>query len=139
MSKTQYIRLIGSHHRRIARFILRSSFILFNFSNLFVLVTDRHGYVRALLGVKGDIFNLMPIAQLLEMPMELQDQVRKAWKADDGQLEVILQYWLTEKDVVKDLAALRIALEGLKQGYFLETIVFFREAGLTFDWEVVWS
>lgn len=95
--------------------------------------------MRALLGVKGDIFNLMPIAQLLKMPMELQDQVRKAWKADDGQLEVILQYWLTEKDVVKDLAALRIALEGLKQGYFLETIVFFREAGLTFDWEVVWS
>ena len=87
--------------------------------------------MRALLGVKGDIFNLMPIAQLLVMPMELQDQVKKAWKGDDEQLEVILRYWLKEKDVVKDLAALRIALEGLKQGYFLETIVLFREAGQT--------
>ena len=87
--------------------------------------------MRALLGVKGDIFNLIPIAKLLEMPMELQDQVKKAWKRDDEQLKAILQYWLKEKDVVKDLAALRIALEGLKEGYFLETIVLFREAGQT--------
>ena len=66
--------------------------------------------------MKGEIFNLMPIAQMLEMPGESADEVLKSWKDEDNQLEIILQYWLKDRDVVKDLVAFRKDLEGLKQG-----------------------
>ena len=77
--------------------------------------TDLCGYVRNLLGVERAIFNLMPIAQLLKMPEESMGQVMKCWKDEDEQLEIILQHWLKENDVVKDHASLRKDLEGLKQ------------------------
>ena len=43
-------------------------------------------------------------------------QVMKSWKDEDEQLEIILQQWMAENDVVKDLATLRKDIEGLKQG-----------------------
>ena len=77
--------------------------------------TDLCGYVRSLLGVEGAIFNLIPIAQLFEMPEEPMSQVTKCWKDEDEQLELILQHWSQRKDVVEDLSALRKALESLQQ------------------------
>ena len=77
-------------------------------------VTDLHGYVRGILDVVGSTFNLIPIAQVLKMPEESLDQVKNKWKDDDQQLEVILQHWLKDKNVVDDHAALRKDLESLK-------------------------
>ena len=75
--------------------------------------------------MEGAIFNLMPIAQVLKMPEETLDQVKEKWNDEDQQLDVILQHWLRDKDVIQDLAALRKDLEILKlegtslQGFFL--------------------
>ena len=41
------------------------------------LVTDLHGYVRGLLSVQGAIFNLLPIAQVLNIPAEVVDRIIK--------------------------------------------------------------
>ena len=71
--------------------------------------------MRSLLGVERAIFNLVPIAQLLKTPEESMGQVMKSWKDEDEQLEIILQQWMKENNVVKDLATLRKDLEGLKQ------------------------
>ena len=79
------------------------------------LVTDLHGYVRGLLGLQGAVFNLLPIAQVLNIPVEVVDRIIKLWKDDDKQMELILQHWL-EKNSAEELAALRKALEGLEQG-----------------------
>ena len=77
--------------------------------------TDLCGYVRSLLCVEGAIFNLIPIAQLLEMPEESMNQVAKCWNDEEEQLELILQHWSKNNDVVEDLAALRKDLESLQQ------------------------
>lgn len=74
------------------------------------------GYVRGLLGVDGAIFNLVPIAQVLKMPEDEMDQVIKSWEDDDQQLQVILDYCRRDKDALESLAALRKAMESLKQG-----------------------
>ena len=80
------------------------------------MVSDLHGYVKGLLGVEGTIFNLRPFAQALDIPTKAMDQVMKSYNDDDQQLEVILNHWSKEKDVPENLAALRKALEGIKQG-----------------------
>ena len=77
--------------------------------------TDLCGYVRSLLAVQGAIFNLIPIARLLEMPEESTNKVVKCWKDEDEQLELILQHWSKKNHVVEDLAALRKDLESLQQ------------------------
>ena len=64
--------------------------------------------------MEGAIFNLMPIAQLLKMPEETLDQVKGKWNDEDQQLDVILQHWFRDKDVVEDLVDLRKDLERLK-------------------------
>lgn len=79
------------------------------------LVTDLHGYVIGLLGVQGAIFNLLPIAQVLNIPAEVVNRIIKLWKDDDQQMELILQHWL-EKNSAEELTALRKAMEGLEQG-----------------------
>ena len=71
--------------------------------------------MRSLLGVERAIFNLVPIAQLLKTPEESMGEVMKSWKDEDEQLEIILQQWMKENNVVKDIATLRKDLEGLKQ------------------------
>jgi len=75
---------------------------------------DPRGYIRSLLGVEGAVFNLIPIAQLLEMSDESIGLIMRSWKDEDEQLEIILQYWLEKNDVEKDLATLRKKLEGLQ-------------------------
>ena len=74
-----------------------------------------HGYVRGLLSVQGAIFNLLPIAQVLNIPPEVVDRIIKLWKNDDQKMEIILQHWL-KKNSAEELAVLRKALEGLEQG-----------------------
>ena len=90
---------------------------LLNVTNLSVslIFTDLCGYVRSLLGVDTAIFNLMPVTQLLKTPDDSMGQVMKCWKDEDEQLEIVLQNWRKENDMVKDLATLRKDLEGLKQ------------------------
>ena len=72
--------------------------------------------MRGLLGVEEAIFNVIPFAQALDIPTKAMDQVTKSCNDDNQQLEVILNHWSKEKDVPENLAALRKALEGIKQG-----------------------
>ena len=72
--------------------------------------------MRGLLGVEEAIFNVIPVAQELDIPTEAMDQVVKSCNDDDQQLEVILNHWSKEKDVPESLAALRKTLEGIKKG-----------------------
>ena len=72
--------------------------------------------MRSVLGVKGAIFNPLPIARLFKTPEEVMDQIVKSWKDEDEQLEIILQHRLKANDVVEDLTALGKVLEGLNQG-----------------------
>ena len=83
------------------------------------IFTDLCGYVRSLLGVERDIFNLKPIAQKLKTPEELMNQITKSLKDEDGNLEMILQHWLKENDVIEDLAIFRKHLEDLHEKGFL--------------------
>ena len=82
---------------------------------LSVFFTDLCGYVRSLLSVEGDIFNVKPIAKLLKAPDELMnDVVMKSWKDEERQLETILQHW-KKHNVVEDRATLGKVLGDLKQ------------------------
>ena len=78
------------------------------------LFSDLCGYVRSLLGVEGAIFNVIPVAKLLEMPEESMNHLTKYQKDENKQLEKILQHWSQKKNTV-DLASLRKDLESLKQ------------------------
>lgn len=78
------------------------------------LFSDLCGYVRSLLGVEGAIFNVIPVAKLLEMPEESMNHLTKYQKDENKQLEMILQHWSHKKNAV-DLASLRKDLESLKQ------------------------
>ena len=80
------------------------------------LAADLNGYVLELLGAKGEICNLLPIARKLMMPEESIDRIVKCWKDEDQQLEKIVQFWVTKKDILEDHQALRQDLEGLQQG-----------------------
>ena len=73
------------------------------------------GYVRSLLGVEEAIFNVIPVAKLLEMPEESMNEVTTCWKGEGEQLDIILKHWLREKNMVEDLPHLRKSLENLKQ------------------------
>ena len=77
--------------------------------------TELCGYVRSLLGVEGAIFNVIPIAKLVEMPEESLNRLTKSQKDENEQLEIVLQHWLKRNNVVEGLAALRKNLESLKQ------------------------
>ena len=63
----------------------------------------------------GAIFNVIPIAQLLNMPEESINQLTKSKKDEDEQLEIVLEHWSKENSIVEDLATLRKALESLKR------------------------
>lgn len=76
---------------------------------------DLCGYVRNLLGVNGAIFNLARIAEMLEMHEVPIHHVTNSMKDEDEQLEIILQHWWENNDMVEDLPAFRIGLESLKQ------------------------
>ena len=80
----------------------------------FFFITELCGYVRSLLGVEGAIFNVIPIANLLEMPEESTKHLTKSNKDENEQLEIILQHWSKKNNVVEDLATLRKDLESLK-------------------------
>ena len=73
------------------------------------------GYVGSLLGVEGDIFNVMPIAKLLGMPEDSKNDLTSSQRDENEQLKIILQHWSNKNNVVEDLSALREALESLKQ------------------------
>ena len=79
------------------------------------LVTDLHGYVKGFLGVNGEVFNVIPIAEALTLPEKILHEIKEKWSDDECQLEVIV-HWLKQTDVFESLAFLRKALEGLKQG-----------------------
>ena len=72
-------------------------------------------YVRSLLGVEGDVFNVMPIAKLLGMPEDSKNDLTSSQRDENEQLKIILQHWSNKNNVVEDLSALREALESLKQ------------------------
>jgi len=59
----------------------------------------------------------MPIAaKLLETPDQAKNEILKSWKDDDAQLETILKHRFNKDDLaIKDLAALREDLEGLRK------------------------
>ena len=69
-----------------------------------------------LMGAKGEICNILPIAHKFMMPKRLVDQVLRSWKNEDQQLELMLQYWMNENEVLDDHQALRKDLEGLQHG-----------------------
>ena len=79
------------------------------------LFTDLYGYVRSLLGVEEAIFNVMPLAQSLNLPEELINQIKGSWKDEDEQLRILLAHFVKGSDMEKDLAAVRKGLEGLEQ------------------------
>lgn len=93
----------------------------------FAIFTDLCGYVRSLLEVEKDVFNLKPIAQKLKTPDELVNQITKSLKDEDENLDMILQHWLKENDVVEDLSVLRKHLEDLQEKgfHFLKLFNFF--------------
>ena len=70
--------------------------------------------MRSLLRVEGAIFNVTPLAKLLEMPEESMNHLTKSQKDENEQLEMILLRWSQKKNTV-DLASLRKDLESLKQ------------------------
>ena len=63
----------------------------------------------------GAIFNVIPIAQLLNMSEESIIQLTKSKKEEDEQLEIVLEHWSKKNSIVEDLATLRKALESLKR------------------------
>ena len=69
-----------------------------------------------LMGAKGEICNFLPIASQLMIPKREVDQVLKCWKNEDQQLELMLQYWMKENEVLDDHQELRKDLEGLQHG-----------------------
>ena len=60
------------------------------------------------MGVKGDIFNVIPIAEALKLPKEALHEIKEKWRDDECQLEVILEQ--------SDVSSLKEVLEGLKPG-----------------------
>ena len=79
------------------------------------------------MGVEEASFNVIPFAQALDIPTEAMDRVIKSCNDDNQQLEVILNHWSKEKHVPENLAALRKALESIKQGKLPEMFIFFTE------------
>ena len=77
--------------------------------------TDLCNYVRKLLGMEGNIFNVVTIARLLEMPEELMHQVTRSWEDDCEQLNLSLQHWTEKSAGVENLSSLRKCLEGINQ------------------------
>ena len=75
------------------------------------MTLDVNGYVRSLLGVEEAIFNLMPIAQLLNVPGETLSQLYKSWRNEDEQLAIILKH----RENSHDLASLRRDLKDSEQ------------------------
>ena len=68
-------------------------------NHLSVFFIDLCDYVRSLLNVEGTIFNVKPIAKLLEVPEEfMNDVVMKCWKDEESQLETVLQHWKEHND-----------------------------------------
>ena len=58
--------------------------------------------------MKGDIFNVIPIAEALKLPKEVLHEMKEKWNDDGCQLEVILEQ--------TDVSSLKEVLEGLKPG-----------------------
>ena len=69
-----------------------------------------------MLGVEDTIFNLIPIARSFGMPEEVMNQLTECWDDESEQLNMILQYWSSKKNVAENLDALRRDLEKLVQG-----------------------
>ena len=65
--------------------------------------------------MEGNIFNVVTIARLLEMPEELMHQVTSSWEDDCEQLNLSLQHWLEKSAGVENLSSLRKGLEGINQ------------------------
>ena len=77
--------------------------------------TDLCNYVRKLLGMEGNIFNVVTIARLLEMPEEVLNQVTKSWEDDGGQLNLTLQHWSEKTGGVENLSSVRKCLKDINQ------------------------
>ena len=65
--------------------------------------------------MEGNIFNVVTIARLLEMPEEVLNQVTKSWEDDSGQLNLTLQHWSEKTGGVENLSSLRECLEDINQ------------------------
>ncbi|XP_022786989.1 uncharacterized protein LOC111327144 isoform X2 [Stylophora pistillata] len=75
---------------------------------------DLCGYVKEILGIENLIYNLQPVAQKLELSMELRRQVVSCWQNEEKQLEVILQNWSEKQGDDADPAFLRKTLGELE-------------------------
>ena len=80
-----------------------------------IFFTDLCNYVRKLLGMEGNIFNVVTIARLLEVPEELMHQVTSSWEDDCQQLNLSLQHWSEKSAGVENLSSLRKCLEGINE------------------------
>ncbi|XP_068737295.1 uncharacterized protein [Montipora capricornis] len=80
---------------------------------------DLHGYVKGFLGVNGEVFNVIPIAEALTLPGELLHNIKEEWSDDECQLEVIL-HWFKRTDFAL-FFSLGNPLEGLEQDYRVTT------------------
>ena len=60
------------------------------------------------MGVKGNIFNVIPIAEALKLPKEALHEIKEKWRDDECQLEVIVKR--------SGVSSLKEVLEGVKSG-----------------------
>ena len=65
--------------------------------------------------MEGNIFNVVTIARLLEMPEEVLHQVTRSWEDDGVQLNLTLQHWLEKSAGVENLSSLRKCVDGINQ------------------------
>lgn len=81
------------------------------------LFTDLLGYVKRLLGVEEEIFNLIPVlAQKLQIPDAdvVSKDVVQHWEDEDVQLEILLQPWIGTESA-NAMANLKTLLSDLKE------------------------
>lgn len=85
-------------------------------TSICTFITDLCGYVKRLLRVEKNIFNLKPVAQKIGTPEEETSEITKSWKNEDDQLKALLQPWDKEAGgQLEDLDKLRKGLENLKE------------------------
>ena len=81
------------------------------------MFTDLLGYIKRLLGVEEEIFNLIPVlAQKLQIPDAdvVSKDVVQHWEDEDVQLEILLHPWIGTESA-NAMANLKTLLSDLKE------------------------